>query len=335
MAILKPPAIEEQERKRFKILCGNSNPLLVSKICRELGIEPVKALVGAFSDGETRVEIEENIRGSHIFIIQSACPPVNHNFMELCIMIDAARRASARDVTAVVPYYGYGRQDRKGEPRTPISSRLAADLLIKAGMNRLIVLDLHAGQIEGCFDNLHPLNHIYIRPVFLSDIKTHFPDLSSFTFVSPDAGGVARTRAYARRLACPVAHIDKRREKTNEVEVINIIGDVKERNIIIIDDIVDTCGTLKRSAEALKRADALKIWCYITHPVLSGNALENIEASAIEKLIVSNSIPLSEQTLLCSKIRTLGVEKLLALTMLNVFRDESVSEMLESFEDYI
>jgi ribose-phosphate pyrophosphokinase len=331
----KPRPLRKREKEKFKVLGGNSNPELVQKICRELGIEPVKAAVDTFSDGETRVEIEENIRGSHIFAIQSTCPPVNHHLMELFIMIDAARRASVREVTAVLPYWGYGRQDRKSTPRTPISSRLIADLFIASGMNRLIALDLHAGQIEGCFDNLHPLNHIYIRPVFLKDIKARFSDLSSFTFVSPDSGGVARARAYAKRLNCPVAHIDKRREGVNRADVMNIIGDVAGRNIIIIDDIADTVGTIRKSAEALKEAGALKIWCYVTHPVLSGNAVENIEEAPVEELVVSNSIPLSQKAVSCRKIKALGVERLLAYAILNVFRDKSLSEMLEMFEDYI
>jgi len=332
---LKPPLLKKREKKRFKVLCGNSNPELFVKICQELGVAPTKALIASFSDGETRVEIEENIRGSHAFVLQSLSPPVNHNIIELCIMIDASRRASAEMVTAVIPYYGYSRQDRKPSPRTPVSARLVADLIVAAGADKLIILDLHAGQIQGFFDNRHPLNHIYIRPIFLKDIKTHFPDLSSFTFVSPDAGGMARALSYAKRFNCPVAQIDKRREKANQIEIMRIVGDVKDQNIILVDDIADTCRTIKKGAEALKEAGAKKIWCYITHPVLSDDAVKNVEESPIEELVVSNSIPLSKEARACSKIRVLGIEKLLTFTMLNVFRNESVSEMLETCEEYL
>ncbi len=331
---LMPKPLKQREKGRFKVLCGNSNPELFQKICRELGVEPVKAIVGSFADGETKIEIDEDIRGSHAFPLQSTCPPVNHNFMELFLMIDALRRASANEVTATLPYLGYSRQDRKPSPRTPISARKVIDLTIESGAGKLIILDLHASQIQGFVDNLHPLNHIYIRPLFLKDIKNHFPDLSSTTFISPDAGGVARTRAFAKRLNCPVAHIDKRREEANQTEVMNIIGEVKDRNAIIIDDIIDTGGTLKESAIALAKAGAKKIWCYITHPVLSKNAVANIMESPIEELVVSNSIPLSEKAKECLNIRVLGIEKLLAFTMLNIFRNISVSEMLEAFENF-
>lgn len=334
---IKPRPLSPREKKRFKILGGNSNPELVKKICQELNVEPVKALVSTFSDGETKVEIEENIRGSQTFIIQSTCPPVNQNLMELLILIDAARRASADKVIAALPYYGYSRQDRKPAPRTPISGRLVADLLVAGGADKLLILDLHAGQIQGFFNNRHPVNHIYIRPLFLKDIKSRFPDLASFVFVSPDGGGVERTLSYAKRLGCPTAQIEKRRPSPNETVIINIVGkeNVREHNVIIIDDMVDTAGTLKAGAEALKREGALKIWAYCAHPILSGNAVGHIKESPIEELVVSNSIPLSKEASQCPKIRVLGVERLIAFTMLNVFRDESVSEMFDAAENFL
>ncbi len=332
---LMPRPLRRHEKGKFKVLGGNSNPELVKKICFELGIERIRASVGPFSDGETHVQIEEDIRGSHTFIIQSACPPVNQNIMELFIMIDTVRRASADKVTVVLPYYGYARQDRKPHPRTPVSARLLADLFIAAGADKLIILDLHAGQIQGFFDNRHNPNHIYIRPIFLNDIKKHFEDLSSCIFVSPDAGGIARALSYAKRLGCPIAQIDKRREGPNQTEVANIVMSEARENAIIVDDMVDTAGTIKIGAEALLEKGVKKIRAYCTHPVLSGNAVQNIIESPIEKLIVCNSIPLSRQAADCPKIRVLGVEKLLAFTMLNVFREISVSQMLEAFEDFI
>lgn len=331
----KPKSLLKKEREKFKILGGNSNPELVKKICHELEIEPVKAIVGSFSDGETRIQIEEDVRGSHTFIIQSTCPPVNQNSMELFIMIDAVRRASAEKVTVVLPYYGYARQDRKPHPRTPVSARLLADLLIAAGADKLIILDLHAGQIQGFFDNRHNPNHIYIRPIFLNDIKTHFPNFSSCIFISPDAGGVARAESYAKRLNCPIAVINKRREEPNQAEIVNIVMTEARENGILVDDMIDTGRTLKIGVETLLKNGVEKVWTYCTHAILSGNAVKNIIESPIEEVVVSNSIPLSLEAANCRKIRVLGVEKLLAFAMLNVFRDVSVSEMLETFENFI
>jgi len=273
---VKPRSLRKREKEKFKILSGNSNPELVMKICRELEVEPVKTIVGSFSDGETRVQIEEDVRGSHTFIIQSTCPPVNQNVMELFIIIDAVRRASADKVTVVLPYYGYARQDRKPHPRTPVSARLLADLLIAAGADKLIILDLHAGQIQGFFDNRHNPNHIYIRPIFLNDIKSRFPNLSSCIFISPDAGGMARALSYAKRLGCPVAQIDKRREGPNQADVANIIMSEARENAIFVDDMIDTGGSLKIGTEALLEKGVKKVWAYCTHPVLSGPAIKRI-----------------------------------------------------------
>ncbi len=333
--LLIPSFLSENEKEKFKVLGGNSNPDLVKKICHELGVEPIKAIVGSFSDKETQIQIEEDVRGSHTFVIQSACTPANQNIMELLIMIDSVRRASADKVTVVLPYYGYARQDRKPHPRTPVSARLVADLISAAGADKLIILDLHAGQIQGFFDNRHNPDHIYIRPIFLNDIRKCFPDPSSCIIVSPDAGGVARAISYAKRLGCPIAQIDKRREGPNQAEVANIVMSESRENAIIVDDIVDTGGTLKIGAVGLLEKGIKKVWAYCTHPVLSGNAIQNITESPIEKLVVSNSIPLSPQAADCRKIRVLGVEKLLAFTMLNVFREKSVSGMLEAFENFI
>ncbi len=324
-----PAPLQPDEKKIFRILGGNSNPELVKKICVELGVEPVKALVETFSDEETRIQIEESVRGARVFIIQSTSKPANQHLVELCILTDTVKRASATEVIAVIPYYGYARQDRKTGPRTPISARQVADTIVAAGVNKVIILDLHAGQIQGFFPNYCPVTPIYIRPVVLKDINEQFPKLASFTFVSPDGGGVERTISFAKRVNCPIAILDKRRPKPGKAEIYNVIGKVKNRNIIIVDDMVDTAGTLAEGSKALKAKGALKIWVYCTHPVLSGKAVQNIVESPIEELVVSNSIPLSKAAADCRKIRILGIEKLLAATMIKLFRNDSVSEMFE------
>lgn len=324
-----PAPLQPDEKKIFRILGGNSNPELVKKICVELGVEPVKALVETFSDEETRVQIEESVRGARVFIIQSTSKPANQHLIELCILTDTVKRASATEVIAVIPYYGYARQDRKTGPRTPISARQVADTIVAAGVNKVIILDLHAGQIQGFFPNYCPVTPIYIRPVFLKDIRERFSDLASFSFVSPDGGGVERAISLAKRFNCPVAFLDKRRPEPNIAAVYNVVGNVTNLNIIMFDDMVDTAGSLLEGSKALKTKGALKIWAYCTHPVLSGNAVQKIMDSPIEELVVSNSIPLSPEAAVCPKIRVLGVEKLLAATMIKLFRNDSVSEMFE------
>lgn len=337
-----------REKKKFRILGGNSNPKLVQRICRELKVEPIKAEIGNFPDEETKIDIMESIRGTIVFVIQSTCRPANQNLMELAIMIDALKRASAYKVVVVMPYYGYARQDRKSAPRAPLTAKLVADILTKAaGAHKFIILDLHAGQIEGCFDNDHPVNPIYIRPIFLKDIKSVFPNLSPIVavpvvektndiekpnaiMVTPDAGGSTRARAFAKRLGLKMAQIDKRKEEPLGKRM-NLIGEVAGLHAIILDDIVDTAGTLVEAAETLVKNGALSVRAYSTHPVLSEKAVQRIVDSPLEELVVSNSIPLSPEGATCQKIRVLGVERLLAATMVNVFRDNSVSDMLEAF----
>ncbi len=307
----------------MKLFGGRSNPDLTIEVCKYLGIEPGKILVKNFSDGEIQVEIEENIRGDDVFVLQSTCPPVNENLMELLIIMDALRRASAKSITAVIPYFGYARQDRKVKPRVPISAKLVADLITVAGASRVVSMDLHAGQIQGFFNI--PVDNIFAAPVLLKYIKTHFQD--NLVIVSPDAGGVERARAFAKRLNASLAIIDKRRERPNESEVMNVIGDVKGKFAIILDDMVDTAGTLTQAAQALYEKGAKKIYGCCTHPVLSGPAIERIENSPIEKLVVTNTIPLNEKAKRCSKIIVLSIAELLGETIKRIYHSDSVSNL--------
>jgi ribose-phosphate pyrophosphokinase len=308
---------------RLKIFSGNSNLSLAYAICRYLGMELGKAVVRTFSDGETLVEIGENVRGSDVFVIQPTCPPVNQNLMELLIMIDALRRASARRITAVIPYYGYGRQDRKVAPRTPITAKLVADLITTPGARRVLAMDLHAGQIQGFFNI--PVDNLFAAPVLLEYIREHF--LENLVMVSPDAGGVERTRAFAKRLEAQLAIIDKRRERPNESQVMNIIGNVKGKNVVILDDMVDTAGTLGQAAQALQEHGAKVIHACTTHPVLSGPAIERIEASPISKLIVTDTIPLGPEAQKCRKIEVLSVAELLGEAIQRIHNEDSVSSL--------
>jgi len=308
---------------RLKIFSGNSNLPLAHAICRYLGMELGKAVVRTFSDGETMVEIGENVRGSDVFVIQPTCPPVNQNLMELLIMIDALRRASARRITAVIPYYGYGRQDRKVAPRTPITAKLVADLITTPGARRVLAMDLHAGQIQGFFNI--PVDNLFAAPVLLEYICEHF--LENLVMVSPDAGGVERTRAFAKRLEAQLAIIDKRRERPNESQVMNIIGNVKGKNVVILDDMVDTAGTLCQAAQALQEHGAKVIHACTTHPVLSGPAIKRIEASPISKLIVTDTIPLGPEAQKCRKIEVLSVAGLLGEAIQRIHNEDSVSSL--------
>jgi ribose-phosphate pyrophosphokinase len=283
------------------------------------------AEVKTFSDGEISVEINENVRGKDVFIIQPTCPPVNDNLMELLIMIDAARRASAGRITAVIPYYGYARQDRKVAPRQPISAKLVANLITVAGASRVLTMDLHAGQIQGFFDI--PVDNLFARPVLLHYLKEHFKD--DLVIVSPDAGGVERARAFAKRLDASLAIIDKRRERANVAEVMNIIGDVKGKTAVIVDDMVDTGGTLTKAASALLDKGASAVYACCTHPVLSGNAVQRIEESPIKELIVTDTIPLSEEARKCKKIKVLSVGKLFGEAVRRIHLNESVSVLFE------
>ncbi len=308
---------------KIKIFSGNSNRLLAEELCEFIGVPIGQASVKTFSDGEIAVEIQENVRGKHVFIVQSTCSPVNDNLMELLIMIDAMKRASAGLITAVIPYYGYARQDRKAAPRTPITAKLTADLITAAGATRVLSMDLHAGQIQGFFNI--PVDHIYAMPISLKYIKENMGD--DIVVVSPDAGGVERARAFAKRLGSSLAIIDKRRTGPNVAEVMHIIGDVEGRVVLIVDDMVDTAGTLTQAAKALAENGAKKVCASCTHPVLSGPAIERINSSHIEEMVVTNSIPLSENGQKCSKISVLSVAPLLGEAIKRIHSDDSVSSL--------
>lgn len=309
---------------QFKVFSGTANPELAQKICSYLNIPLGECIIRRFSDGEIFVEIKENIRGADVFIIQPTCPPVNEHLMELLIMVDAARRASARRITAVVPYYGYARQDRKTAPRTPISAKLVANLIVVAGARRVLTMDLHAGQIQGFFDI--PVDHLYALPVFLKYIKETFP-MDRIVIVSPDAGGVERAREYAKRLNAGIAIVDKRREKPNESAVMNIVGEVKDKIAIIIDDMIDTAGTMCQAADAIMERGAIEVYGMATHPVLSGNAVERIKKSSLKALFVSDTIPLKDEAKALEKIKVLSVANLLGEAIKRIHTDESISSL--------
>jgi ribose-phosphate pyrophosphokinase len=307
----------------MKLFGGTSNPELTREVCDYLDIEPGKIAAKTFSDGETQVEIHENIRGGDIFVLQSTCTPVNDNLMQLLIMMDALRRASAERITAIIPYYGYCRQDRKVKPRVPISAKLVADLITTAGANRVVSMDLHAGQIQGYFNI--PVDNLFAAPLLLKHIRTHFED--DLVIVSPDAGGVERARAFAKRLAASLAIIDKRRDAPNIAEAMNIIGEVRGKTAVVLDDMVDTAGTLTQAAVALKEKGASKIYACCTHAVLSGSSIGNIEASPIDRLVVTNTIPLNDKAQKCSKITVLSVAEMLGETIRRIFNSNSVSTL--------
>ncbi len=307
----------------MKLFGGTSNPALTQEVCDYLGIQPGRMAAKTFSDGETQIEIHENIRGRDVFVLQSTCTPVNDNLMQLLIMMDALRRASADRVTAVIPYYGYGRQDRKVKPRVPISAKLVADLITIAGANRVVSIDLHAGQIQGYFNI--PVDNLYAAPVLLKHIRSHFED--DLVIVSPDAGGVERARAFAKRLEASLAIVDKRRDAPNVSEAMNVIGEVEGKTAVILDDMVDTAGTLTQTADALKEKGAGRIYACCTHPVLSGAAVERIDASPIDKLVVTNTIPLNGEARNCPKIVALSVAEYLGETIKRVHNSDSVSTL--------
>ena len=307
----------------MKLIGGTSNPTLTQEVCDYLGIEPGKITAKTFSDGETQVEIHENVRGKEVFILQSTSTPVNENLMQLLIIMDALKRASAKVITAVIPYYGYARQDRKVKPRVPISAKLVADLITVAGANRVVSMDLHAGQIQGYFNI--PVDNIYAAPVLLKYMKKNFDN--NLVIVSPDAGGVERARAFAKRMEASLAIIDKRRDAPNVAEAMNIIGDVDGKTAIILDDMVDTAGTLVQGAKALKKRGSSRIYACCTHPVLSGPAIERIRESPIDQLVVSNTIPLTEEARNCPKIKALSVAALLGETIKRIFKGDSVSTL--------
>jgi ribose-phosphate pyrophosphokinase len=308
-----------------KIFTGNSCPELVSAICEHLDIEAGRAEVGTFADGETSVDIGENVRGMDVFVIQSTCAPANTHLMELLILLDALRRSSARRVTAVIPYYGYARQDRKVKPRTPITAKLVADLISTAGAERVLCLDLHAGQIQGFFNI--PVDNIYAMPVLLQQIRALVPPREDIVVVSPDAGGVERARAFAKRLEATIAIGDKRREKKDVAEVTRIVGDVDGQTAVIVDDIVSTGGSLVQTAEALRTAGARRVLAAITHPVLAGSAVKRIEESCIERFITTDTIPLSPTVEHSEKFVVTSVAHLLGEAIRRIHNEESVSSL--------
>jgi len=307
----------------LKLFGGTANESLTKEVCDYLGITPGQILSTTFSDGEIRVEIEENVRGRDIFVLQSTCSPVNDNLMQLLIMTDALKRASARSITAVIPYYGYARQDRKVKPRVPISAKLVADLITVSGVSRVISMDLHVGQIQGYFNI--PVDNLFAAPILLNYIRKHYDgDLS---IVSPDAGGVERARAFAKRLNASLAIIDKRRDEPNVVVAMNIIGDIKGKTAIILDDMVDTGGTLVEGAEALIQNGAAQVYACCTHPVLSGDAAQKIEQSCIKSLLTTNTVPLGREASESPKIDVVSVAEILGEAIKRVHFSKSVSSL--------
>jgi ribose-phosphate pyrophosphokinase len=312
-----------QNMQRAKLFAGNSNPALSEAVSRHLDTQLGKADVGTFNDGEVNVEIHENVRGMDCFVIQSTSTPANNHLMELLIMIDALRRSSAKRITAVIPYYGYARQDRKVRPRVPISAKLVADLIGAPGTDRLLCIDLHAGQIQGFFNI--PVDNIFATPVMLEEIRRRYQ--GPLTIISPDAGGVERSRAYAKRLDANLAIIDKRRESPNVAEVMNIVGEVKDQTCVIVDDMVDTAGTLTESARALDREGAKAVYAVITHPVLSGPAIKRIAESPLKELVVTDTIPLRPDAQDCPKLQVVTIAPLLGEAIRRINNEESVSSL--------
>ncbi len=306
------------------LFTGNANPVLAQEMAKHLGVEVGAASVGRFSDGEVTVEIRQNVRARDVFVVQSTCAPTNENLMELLIMVDALKRASARRITAVIPYFGYARQDRRPRStRVPISAKVVANLLETVGVERVLTMDLHADQIQGFFDI--PVDNIYASPVLLSDLKSkNYPNL---VVVSPDVGGVVRARALAKQLGCDLAIIDKRRPTANVSEVMHVIGEIEGRNCVIMDDMIDTAGTLVKAAEVLKARGAKSVYAYCTHPVFSGPAVERIANSQIDEVVITNTIPLSDAGKACTKIRQLSVAFLFAETIRRISDGESVTSL--------
>jgi ribose-phosphate pyrophosphokinase len=316
-----PKPLQAMTHDRLQIFTGNANPELAHEICRALGIELGRVQNRQFADGEVHLQIQENVRGADVFIVQPTCTPVDRNLMELLLMMDALKRASAERITAVLPYYGYARQDRKDKPRVPISAKLVAGLLETAGADRILALDLHAAQIQGFFNI--PVDHLFATPVLIEPYRAH--DTADLTVVSPDPGGVERARAFAKRLNAPLAIIDKRREVANVAEVMNVVGDVKGRRCLIVDDLIDTGGTLVKGAEALMEKGAASVSACATHAVLSGDAVARIEASCLKEVVFTNSIPLAKAAKESSRIKSLSVAQLLADAIRSIHEETSVS----------
>ncbi len=322
----RPPPPDGDSTVLFNtvLFTGNANPVLAQEIAKHLGVEVGQASVGRFSDGEVTVEIRQNVRARDVFVVQPTCAPTNEHLMELLIMVDALKRASARRITAVIPYFGYARQDRRPRStRVPISAKVVANLLETVGVERVLTMDLHADQIQGFFDI--PVDNIYASPVLLSDLKSkNYKDL---VVISPDVGGVVRARALAKQLGCDLAIIDKRRPTANVSEVMHVIGEIEGRNCVIMDDMIDTAGTLVKAAEVLKARGAKSVYAYCTHPVFSGPAVERIASSEIDEVVITNTIPMSDAAKACSKIRQLSVAFLFAETIRRISDGESVTSL--------
>ena len=308
---------------KFKIFCGSANEALTEEICAFLGLDRGKATVTRFSDGEVYIQVMENVRGADVFVVQPTCFPVDEHLMELLLLVDALKRASARRITTVIPYYGYARQDRKDKPRVPVSSKLVADLLTTAGAHRALVVDLHAPQIQGFFNI--PVDHLFASPVLVDYFKKMM--LPELTVVSPDAGGVERARFFAKKIDAALAIVDKRRTDMNVAEVMHVIGDVKGRTCLIIDDIIDTTGTLVKTADALLNAGASQVFACASHPVLSGEAISRISKSRLEQVIVTNTIPLTEAAKAEPKIKVLSIAGLLGRAIQSIHEETSVSSL--------
>jgi ribose-phosphate pyrophosphokinase len=311
----------------LKIFSGNSNPQFAMKVAREAGVELGYCELGRFADGEIQVEIHESVRGDSIFVIQSTCPPVNENYLELFLMLDALKRASAKEITAVIPYFGYARQDRKVAPRAPISSKCMADLLTAAGADRVVCVDLHAAQIQGFFNV--PVDHLFATPTMARAWRDRFGIGEEFVAVSPDAGGVERTRAFAKRIECPIAIIDKRRTKPNEARALHLIGDVRDKTAIIVDDMIDTAGTLTQAIDVLIKNGAKKVYAVATHAVLSGPAIGRLSESGIEKVLVTDTVPLNAAALTSNKIEVISVAPLVAEAIRRIYGNASVSSLFD------
>lgn len=311
----------------LKIFSGNSNPAFAASVAKAAGVELGHSQINRFADGEIQIEFNESVRGDHIFVIQSTCPPVNESYMELFLMLDALKRASAKEITAVIPYFGYARQDRKVAPRAPISSKCMADLITAAGAQRVVAVDLHAAQIQGFFDV--PVDHLFGIPTMARAWREKYGHGEEFVAVSPDAGGVERTRAFAKRIECPIAIIDKRRTKPNEAKALHLIGDVRGKNAIIVDDMIDTAGTLTQAVDSLLKNGANKVFAVATHALLSGPAINRLTESGISKVLVTDTIPLSAQAAACNKIEVISVAPVVADAIRRIYDCDSVSSLFD------
>lgn len=312
---------------RIKIFSGTSNPSFAEKVASSAGVTQGRCQITRFADGEVSVEINESVRGDSVFVIQSACPPVNQNYMELFIMLDALKRASARSVTAVLPYYGYARQDRKVAPRAPISAKCMADLLAAAGATRVVCVDLHAAQIQGFFNC--PVDHLFAIPTLAQNWKKSYGMGDEFVAISPDAGGVERTRAFAKRIDCSMAIIDKRRSGPNEAKALNLIGDVEGKTAIIVDDMIDTAGTLTQAVDSLLKNGAKRVFAVATHALFSGPAIGRLAESGLEKVLITDTIPLNEKASQCEKIEVITMAPVVAEALLRIFGNASVSSLFD------